>query len=65
MKVTFTMSDPDPKRHSTRFNFEALEESPTGLSDAELSKALKNASFYVPKPLGASAKRIRVTIEEL
>lgn len=65
MKVTFTMSEPETKKHSTRFNFEALESTEPGLSPGEMAKALKSASFYIPKPIGASAKRIRVTIEEL
>ena len=74
MKVTFTMADPEPKKHSVQFGFETLE-SIDGASgetlekDTELHKetltALKRASFYIPRPIGEKAKRIRVTIEEL
>jgi hypothetical protein len=69
MKVTFTMAEPEEKKHSVRFNFEALDTIPItgilGIEPEDAKKALKNASFYIPKPIGEHAKRIRVTIEEL
>lgn len=72
--LTFTMCDPDGKKHSTRFNFEALEavdgksvdaSKPLAESDRRTALALKSASFYIPKPIAERAKRIRITIEEV
>jgi hypothetical protein len=74
MKVTFLMGDPDPKKHSTKFTFEEIDPTPTvpveGVSSEAASKALTgtgygSTAFYLPKPLFATAKRIRVTIEEV
>jgi len=56
-KLTFTMSEPDAKKHSTKFNFEAAE------PGMEVPKGFK-PQFYVPAPF-LDSKRIRVTIEEL
>jgi hypothetical protein len=69
MKITFTMSEPDAKKHSTRFNLEKVE----SVVDAEGKPYTAppfdvdrwRPSFYVPMPVGQKAKRIRVTIEEL
>ena len=73
MKVTFTMNEPDPKKHSIRFHHEKVEsvvdDGGDTLTGEELAKApwVKGftPSFYVPFPIGMKAKRIRVTIEEL
>jgi hypothetical protein len=56
-KITFTMSDPSDKKHSTRFDFEKLEESNVGINEKW------NPSFYIPKPFAVGAARLRVTIE--
>lgn len=66
-KVTIIMGTPDPKKHSTCFHFAAVPEAepPTGMTADEAYKALKNASFYIPKPLAENSKRVRITIEEL
>jgi hypothetical protein len=69
MKIIFLMGDPDPKKHSTRFNMEKLE----SVQDAEgkeyaappFDVASFRPSFYVPAPVAEKSKRIRVTIEEL
>jgi hypothetical protein len=59
-KLTFTMTPhTDQPKHSTRFNFEAFE---AGTTD---SPEKFKPSFYIPKPFGARAKRIRITIEEI
>lgn len=63
-KVVFTMSDPDPKRHSVRFNEEDAERDPLGSvyikRDAKLTKkALKELGI---KNLN-SISEIEVTIE--
>lgn len=62
MKVTFTMANPQPKKHSTRFDFERLEDHtiPVGTSIPDSFRP----SFYIPEPF-MNAKRIRVTIEEV
>jgi hypothetical protein len=60
LKVVFTMNTPQVKKHSTRFEFEAFE----GGASAPKWPAFK-PSFYMPSPLGASAKRLRVTVEEI
>jgi hypothetical protein len=73
-KISFTMHDPDGKKHSTRFNFEGLEQVdgedvPLGKAlSGELRRvamALQSTSFYIPKPIAEECKRIRITIEEL
>jgi hypothetical protein len=72
LEVTFSMSDPDPKKHSTKFGFEKLEsvtvDGKLVSDEAQLDSmrsSLKNAAFYIPKPLAEDADRIRVTIVEL
>jgi len=71
MKVTFTMNDPDPKKHSTKFSLNRIEEvNGTKLDDpktiAEVSKVSWfrgfKPQFYVPAPF-MDAKVLRVTIE--
>jgi hypothetical protein len=63
MKIEFTMVPHyvQPK-HSTRFNFERLGAHvlPAG---STFSEEKFKPSFYIPKPVGEGAKRIRVTIE--
>lgn len=58
MKVTFTMFMPEPKKHSTRFYFQAFEGPGIPLEPFK-------PSIYVPKPLAEHCQRIKVTIEEL
>lgn len=60
--LTFTMvpKEGDQPKHSTRFNFEGFPNGrPTGVDDKF------NPSFYIPKPSFRTAKRIRITIEEI
>jgi hypothetical protein len=63
-KIVFTMTEPEQKKHSVRFNFEALSliDNETDVPDAEFQKTFK-PTFYVPKPFAQNAKRIRVTVE--
>lgn len=63
MKIVFTMRDPQPKKHSVRFDFDAVEETDGPNAPADL-KGFK-PSFYIPKPVAENATRIRVTIEEI
>jgi hypothetical protein len=63
MKIMFVMGNPDPKKHSTRFDFVEFEPVAGGAPESSLEKF--KPSFYIPKPFAASANRIRVTIEEL
>ena len=66
-KVTFIMAEPDPKKHSTRFDFEAFETAEDATDKDFLKTATAKAfkpSFYIPAPF-MDAKRIRVTIEEI
>jgi hypothetical protein len=69
MKITFTMHEPDEKKHSVRFNLEKVErvEDQDGKEYATppFSLSAFRPSFYIPAPFAAKAKRIRVTIEEL
>jgi hypothetical protein len=69
MIVKFTMNKPEPKKNSTRFNFEAVEsildQEGKEYPEAPFDTSRFDPSFYVPLPLARSAKRIRVTIEEL
>jgi hypothetical protein len=68
-KITFTMCDPQDKKHSTRFDSEQVE----SVVDANgkeyaappFDTARFKPSFYIPKPFARNSKRIRVTIEEL
>lgn len=60
-KVTFTMAEPDAKKHSTKFDFEGF--TPDQAVSDEVAKGMKNAAFYIPKPFAEGAKRIQVTIE--
>ena len=73
MKITFTMSDPDPKKHSTKFSFQKIEEvNGEKLQDpkvvAEVSKVSWFKSFkpqfYVPAPF-MDAEVLRITIEKV
>lgn len=63
--ITFILGEPQEKKNSVRFDFsEALDfvlAEQDELTPAEL-KAAKTASFYIPKPIAAGAKRIAVTI---
>jgi len=67
MKLTFTMGSPDPKKHSTRFDFEGSAENTETASGQvrALSDPKFKPSFYIPRPYFATAKRVRVTIEEV
>jgi hypothetical protein len=62
-QITFTMTphaEGQPK-HSTRFDFERLDAAEaTGIL---IDQTKFKPSFYIPKPFGAGAKRVRVTIE--
>lgn len=62
MKITFLMADPEPKKHSTKFDFSGFEAGAPTLPDP-IVNGLKRASFYIPKPIADGAKKIRVTIE--
>lgn len=62
-KITFTMNVPQPKKHSTRFDFDAFVEAPEGWSPEEKKRFAP--SFYIPKPFAEGAKAIHVTIEEI
>lgn len=64
MKITFTMTPHENRpKHSTRFEFEGFEPGDRMQDAPRLDKF--RPSFYVPKPVGETARRIRVTIEEL
>jgi len=62
MTITFTMHEPDEKKHSIRFNFEKFENAGDLTSEEQDRFA---PSFYIPRPFASKAKKIRVTIEEL
>jgi hypothetical protein len=62
-KITFVMGSPDPKKHSTRFDFSHSTSNTVDGTDPIDPKF--KPSFYIPKPHFATAKRIRVTIEEV
>jgi hypothetical protein len=69
VKVICTMHEPDEKKHSVKFNLEKVE-SVTDQNGSEYAAPPFDVTtwrpqFYIPKPVGAKAKRIRVTIEEL
>lgn len=77
-KITFTMSSPAKKVHSTQFRFDSLEEtvsvdeSGKEVTSGDLiphpegfATTLRNAAFYIPKPFAEDAKRLRITIEAL
>jgi hypothetical protein len=57
-KVTFILGMRDTKKHSTKFSTINVESS---------SPKLENFSptFYLPKPFGVGAEKIRVTLETI
>jgi hypothetical protein len=64
-KLTFLMRDPEPKKHSTRFNFAGFSDgTEEGILSYEEARAFR-PSFYIPKPFAENAPAIRVTIEAL
>jgi hypothetical protein len=67
MKITFTMKPHEGKtpKHSTRFDFEAVESAEIGGARLTGIDPSFKPSFYIPLPVGRGAKQIRVTIEEL
>jgi len=56
-KIVFTMNNPDPKKHSTRFDLDRIE------TPQETWMEKFKPSFYIPRPFAETAKRIRVTLE--
>jgi hypothetical protein len=66
-KIVFTMLPHGERpKHSTRFNFERLEEDETSLDGVSKGDLLGfRPSFYIPRPVFRDALRVRVTIEEL
>jgi len=58
-KVTFTVGSPIEKKHSTRFDFLALEVR----EDTALDERTFKPSIYIPKPFAHGAKKVRVTFE--
>jgi hypothetical protein len=79
MKATFTMGGPVEKSNSVQFRLKDLETlehdgqtyGPENLTDAP-SKVKAAASglerqtvFYIPRPFAESARKLRVTIEEI
>jgi len=67
MKLTFTMlrvPETSQPKHSTRFNFERLEEHSLPVGSTFREETFR-PSFYVPKPVVEKAIRVRVTIEEI
>ena len=73
MKITFTMSDPDPKKHSTKFTLNKIEEvNGTRLDDPKAQEEVGRVSwfksfkpqFYVPAPF-MDAEVLRITIEKV
>lgn len=60
-KITVIMGDPDPKKHSTRFDAKTVE-SFEGIPEAEAKEFAP--TFYIPSPF-KSSKKLRVTIEEV
>jgi len=66
--ITFIMGDPDPKKHSIRFDLQSIEKiEEDGAVAVEAPAWTRNfkPSFYVPNPIGSASKTLRVTIEEL
>jgi hypothetical protein len=72
MKVVLTMSNPQEKKHSVRFDLDTIEvvegDRLTDDQVKSITKTLKAApafSFYIPKPLGENSSNVRITIEEM
>ena len=57
-KVTFILGQRDSKKHSTKFSTIELVS-----SEPELENF--SPTFYLPKPFGMEAKKIRVTLETI
>jgi hypothetical protein len=65
-KITFTMADPDPKKHSVKFSVATIENvggAEEGCVPEDIAKTMRAAQFYIPKPFAENAKELRVTIE--
>jgi hypothetical protein len=63
MKISFTMTAPERKKHSSKFHFGELR----SVDPKDASPELEGFRpvFYIPKPVGDRSKTLLVTIEEL
>lgn len=71
LKVRLRMHLPEEKKHSVQFHMKEMvsaERDGVALSGDEagnLAHSLRNASFYMPKPLAAKSKNIEVEVTEI
>jgi hypothetical protein len=64
-KITFTMTDPDPKKHSVKFAVSTIENvgEGQGCVPEDIAKTMRHAQFYIPRPFAENAQELKVTIE--
>ena len=64
-KVVFVLGQPAQKKHSVQFKMLDLETAEGWDPEAATTPGGWRPTFYIPKPFGQSARKLRVTIEAI
>lgn len=65
-KVIVVLGDPENKKHSVLFRFKSFEPGQSVPDDiAQGMQKGQGMSVYIPRPFAQSAKRVRLTLEEI